>query len=166
MDAAGVRPGVTIARALSDQSETEMLAAKLAKVARRGDVIALNGDLGAGKTVFARAFIRARLRADDDVPSPTFTLVQIYEPVSSQDSAIWHFDLFRLHLPEDALELAIEDAFAEAITLIEWPERLGGLLPESRLDLTLMAGADERSRRLLIKGGADWRERLREGGFA
>ena len=166
MDPTGISPDVTIARTLSDQSETEMLAAKLAKLARRGDVIALAGDLGVGKTAFARAFIRARLRTDDDVPSPTFTLVQIYEPLSLQDPAIWHFDLFRLHLPEDALELAIEDAFAEAITLIEWPERLGGLLPDNRLDLTLMAGADERSRRVLIEAGGDWRERLREGGLA
>lgn len=166
MDPAGISPDVIIARTLSDESETEMLAATLAKVARRGDVIALIGDLGVGKTVFARAFIRARLRADDEVPSPTFTLVQIYEPASLQDPAIWHFDLFRLHLPEDALELAIEDAFAEAITLIEWPERLGGLLPDKRLDLTLMAGADARSRKVLIRGGADWRNRLREGGLA
>ena len=105
----------------------------------RRDVIALRGDLGAGKTVFARAFIRARTRPDEEVPSPTFTLVQVYEPAGRADAAIWHFDLFRLATAEDALELGIEDAFGGAISLIEWPERLGRLLPASRLDADAVA---------------------------
>lgn len=166
MDPASTNADLRIERTLRDQSETEMLAARLSNVARRGDVIALVGDLGAGKTVFARAFIRARLRAEDEVPSPTFTLVQVYEPASLQDPAIWHFDLFRLDAVEDALELGIEDAFAQGISLIEWPNRLGGLLPTNRLDVILTHTGDAESRRVLIEGGADWRRRLREAGIA
>jgi tRNA threonylcarbamoyladenosine biosynthesis protein TsaE len=100
------------------------------------------------------------------VPSPTFTLVQVYEPIGQADAAIWHVDLFRLETAEDALELGIEDAFGGAISLIEWPERLGRLLPERRLDLMLSPGPTADSRRVLIAGGAEWRHRLREAGIA
>ncbi len=88
-------------------------------------MIALKGELGAGKTSFARAFI-ARGGGGDEVPSPTFTLVQIYELAEAGDLA---FRLYRLREPEEAWELGIEDAFRDGITLIEWPERLGSLLP-------------------------------------
>ena len=152
--------------ALGDEAATEALAARLAAVARSRDVIALRGDLGAGKTVFARAFIRARTRPDEEVPSPTFTLVQVYEPAGRADAAIWHFDLFRLATAEDALELGIEDAFGAAISLIEWPERLGEMLPASRLDVTLASGPTADSRRVRIEGAAAWRRRLREAGIA
>jgi tRNA threonylcarbamoyladenosine biosynthesis protein TsaE len=152
--------------ALADESATEALAARLSAVARCRDVIALRGDLGAGKTVFARAFIRARTYSDEEVPSPTFTLVQVYEPTAGVDVAVWHFDLFRLESAEDALELGIEDAFAGAISLIEWPERLGQMLPAGRLDLTLTPGPTTDSRRVLIEGAAEWRRRLREAGIA
>ena len=114
-----------IALALADKSATEALAARLAAAARSRDVFALRGDLGTGKTVFARAFIRARTRRDEEVPSPTFTLVQTYEPAPLTEPAIWHYDLFRLQNADDALELDIEEAFCGAISLIEWPERLG-----------------------------------------
>src|SRR5689334_8960174 len=93
---------------LPDESATAMLAARTAGVARPADIIALKGELGAGKTAFARAFIRARGGADE-VPSPTFTLVQVYD---LDPTAIWHFDLYRLRAPEEAWELGIEDAFA------------------------------------------------------
>ena len=155
-----------IALALADESATEALAARLAAAARSRDVFALRGDLGTGKTVFARAFIRARTRRDEEVPSPTFTLVQTYEPASLTEPAIWHYDLFRLQNADDALELDIEEAFCGAISLIEWPERLGNWLPDRRLDLTLSPGATDGSRRVLIEGNADWRCRLREAGIA
>lgn len=140
------------------------LAAGLAPFATRGDVLALRGPLGAGKTVFARGFIAARARAAGlpehaigEVPSPTFTLVQTYD---LPDTPIWHFDLFRLERPEDALELGIEEAFATAISLIEWPERLGSLLPPNRLDLAIdFAGAGD-ARHLWLTGGGGWPSRL------
>src|SRR5438132_8708462 len=97
---------------LPDEAATAALAARIAALARPGDVIALAGELGAGKTSFARAFIRARTGRDgevaEEVPSPTFTLVQVYELA---DATIWHFDGYRLCDPEEAWELGIEDAF-------------------------------------------------------
>jgi tRNA threonylcarbamoyladenosine biosynthesis protein TsaE len=143
---------------LSDEAATAALAERVARVARAGDVIALKGELGAGKTVFARAFIRARGGAEE-VPSPTFTLVQMYDldPV-----AVWHFDLYRLRAAEEAWELGIEDAFAAAISLIEWPERLGSLLPPTRLEIALDFADAPQSRRVRLAGGGAWRERLQE----
>src|SRR5882672_4489738 len=100
---------------LPDEAATAAFAARISALAEIGDVIALRGNLGAGKTTFARAFIRARGCAEE-VPSPTFTLAQIYELASA---AIWHFDLYRLESPEDAWELGIEEAFSDGISLIE-----------------------------------------------
>src|ERR1700728_1701643 len=135
---------------LPEEAATAALAERIAALARTGDVFALRGDLGAGKTSFARAFIRAITRergaGDDEVPSPTFTLVQIYEP------GIWHFDLYRLRTPEEAWELGIEEAFAEGIALIEWPERLGPLLPQRRLDIALAFVEAPNARRAEIDG--------------
>ena len=144
--------------ALPDLPATEHLAAVIAGLVRRGDAILLEGPLGAGKSAFARAFLRAAA-ADPalEVPSPTFTLVQTYD---LPDTPIWHFDLFRLKQPEDALELGIEDAFAMAISLIEWPERLGIFLPPNRLDLEIAFTGDGDGRLLRLTGGDGWRSRL------
>ncbi|HEY3911865.1 MAG TPA: tRNA (adenosine(37)-N6)-threonylcarbamoyltransferase complex ATPase subunit type 1 TsaE [Stellaceae bacterium] len=142
---------------LPHEAATAALAARIAGQARPGDVIALRGDLGAGKTSFARAFIRARGDADEDVPSPTFTLVQTYQ---AGTVAIWHFDLYRLGAAEEAWELGIEEAFAAGISLIEWPERLGALMPPRRLEIALSFGERSQARRATCTGGADWPERL------
>jgi tRNA threonylcarbamoyladenosine biosynthesis protein TsaE len=142
--------------ALPDEAATISLAARIAALAQAGDVIALEGDLGAGKTVFARAFIRA-LGGEEEVPSPTFTLVQTY-PLTPV--AVWHFDLYRLHSPEEAWELAIEDAFAIGISLIEWPRRLGPLLPERRLEVALDFADRPEARRARLTAGSAWRARL------
>jgi tRNA threonylcarbamoyladenosine biosynthesis protein TsaE len=150
---------VIIVTNLPNETATAALAGRLAAIARPGDVIALRGDLGAGKTAFARAFIRARMSADAEVPSPTFTLVQVYEAAGA---AIWHFDLYRVAAAEEAWELGIEEAFAAGISLIEWPDRLGPLLPRHRLDITLEFRDQPESRRALIDGDSDWRARLRE----
>src|SRR5712691_9949050 len=136
---------------LPDEAATAAFAARVSALAAAGDVIALKGDLGAGKTSFARAFIRSR-GAVEEVPSPTFTLVQVYELAGA---AIWHFDLYRLKSADEAWELAIEDAFSEGISLIEWPERLGPLVPPRRLEITLSAGATPPARRATIDPGAD-----------
>ena len=141
---------------LADEAATAALAARLAALARPGDVIALTGELGAGKTSFARAFIRARGGAGE-VPSPTFTLVQIYDVDAA---TIWHFDGYRLRTHEEAWELGIEDAFVEGISLIEWPDRLGLLLPRHRLEITLLYGEQFGARRAALDSGQDWQRRL------
>jgi len=145
---------------LADEAATKALARRLAQAAEPGDVIALHGDLGAGKTSLARAFIQALAGQDEDVPSPTFTLAQMYE---CDAGTIWHFDLYRLEKPQDALELGIEDAFADGICLIEWPHRLGPWLPAGRLDLRLSAGQAEGVRHAELTGlGPVWTKKLRE----
>ena len=138
--------------ALPDAAATAALAARVAPLAARGDVVALSGTLGAGKTTFARGFIAARAGRPIEVPSPTFTLVQTYDLASG---VIWHFDLYRLARADDAIELGIDEAFADGISLIEWPERLGDLLPGRRLDITLAFDAGGRAARL-----DGWTDRL------
>jgi len=145
-----------IALDLPDEAATAELAGRIAAVAEPTDIIALKGELGTGKTTFARAFIRQHGERDD-IPSPTFTLVQTYD---SGPTAIWHFDLYRLRTSEEAWELAIEDAFASGISLVEWPERLGSLLPERRLQITFRFGAEPGARRLLLDPSKDWQARL------
>ncbi len=142
---------------LEDENATRALAGRVAALARSGDVFALAGDLGAGKTVFARAFIEALEGHDEEVPSPTFTLVQTYE---LPENLIYHFDLYRLENPEEAYELDIEEAFAEGISLIEWPDRLGTLLPEGALTVNLEHGGGN-ARRVTLSGGGAWKARLK-----
>jgi tRNA threonylcarbamoyladenosine biosynthesis protein TsaE len=144
---------------LPDETATAALAARIAALAAPGDVVALKGDLGVGKTSFARAFIHARGATEEEVPSPTFTLVQVYEAVGA---AIWHFDLYRLGMAEEAWELGIEDAFAAGISLIEWPERLGALLPPRHLEIAFAFGDRPQARRTVLAGGPEWRARLSE----
>lgn len=115
------------------QKDLVTLAHPFAKALRRGDVVALWGDLGVGKTTFARVLIHALVEKEIEVPSPTFTLVQIYD---SNHGEVWHCDLYRLKSQEEVFELGLEDAFHQAICLVEWPERLGNLLPRRRIDMT------------------------------
>jgi len=125
-----------------------------------GDVILLEGPIGAGKSAFARALIRARLdNPAEDVPSPTFTIVQTY-PDAKGD--IWHCDLYRISHPQDAIELGLDEAFESSICLIEWPDRVSGLLPPRALSITLAAGI--KSHLVTVTGSDAWRSRL-EGVF-
>ncbi|WP_395708745.1 tRNA (adenosine(37)-N6)-threonylcarbamoyltransferase complex ATPase subunit type 1 TsaE [Reyranella sp.] len=135
---------------LSDEAATERLGASLAGRLRPGDLVALQGGLGAGKTTLARAVLRA---ASGDpalvVPSPTFTLVEVYD---TPRGSYWHFDLYRLESAEQVLELGWEEARADGVALVEWAERLGPLLPPDRLAVSLtIEGA---GRRADIDGGA------------
>ncbi len=145
---------------LADEAETAALAGRIAGVCGVGDVIALGGDLGAGKTVFARAFIRAYLGRPEEVPSPTFTLLQIYGDEGS--TPVHHFDLYRLNDASETFELGFDEALADGIALIEWPDRLGALLPSDRLDLELRQGPSPDSRRARLTGHGFWRARLIE----
>jgi tRNA threonylcarbamoyladenosine biosynthesis protein TsaE len=126
---------------LADETATEALGATLAARLKPGDVVGLKGELGAGKTTLARAILRAAA-GDPDliVPSPTFTLVEVYE---TRRGTFWHFDLYRLETPEQVFELGWEEARAEGIALIEWPERLGALLPR-HLSVTLEVDGEGR----------------------
>lgn len=138
------------------ESRTGAIAAAIADLAEPGDIIALAGDLGSGKSVFARAFIYA-LGGTGDVPSPTFTLVQMYELTPSN---VLHFDLYRLEKPDDALELDLDDAFHDAISLIEWPARLGAYLPSRRLLITFEFGPKEDARTLHLDAPDAWARRI------
>lgn len=139
---------------LQDPAATAQLGLLLCGHLRAGDVLALEGTLGAGKSVLARAIISTACPLEDDIPSPTFTLVQTYEPEAMP--MIMHFDLYRLDDPQDALELGIEDAFIDAVSIIEWPQRLGGYLPRTALTIALAAGDQETSRIAHIRGDARW----------
>lgn len=125
------------------EKETAQLAAAFATFVQPRDIVALWGDLGVGKTAFCRFFIQALTHNKDEVPSPTFTLLQTYQ---APDFPIDHFDLYRLDKPEDVYELGIEDAFAEGVTLIEWPDKMGKLLPSTRrLNINIAMQKDERT---------------------
>jgi len=130
------------------------LGAWLAPFLRRGDVVLLKGDLGAGKTTWARGLICALL-GDVEVPSPTYTLVQTYDAPNFE---VWHFDLYRLKQENDVWELGIEEALEDGVCLIEWPERIDDLL--NGTELTIMLNIDETGRTANVVGNADWEARL------
>jgi tRNA threonylcarbamoyladenosine biosynthesis protein TsaE len=144
---------------LPTESDTIVLGQRLAALVRPGDVVCLSGTLGTGKSTLARALIRALTDAEEEVPSPTFTLVQQYETAAG---LVWHFDLYRLERPDDALELDVEEAFAEGISLIEWPDRLGPHLPRRRLDVLLQPDEAGLGRHATLTAYGHWAERLGE----
>jgi tRNA threonylcarbamoyladenosine biosynthesis protein TsaE len=141
--------------ALPDAAATLALGKRLGGVLGRGDVVCLSGTLGAGKTTLARGAIEAWTGRQEEAPSPTYTLVQTYEGAKGE---LWHVDLYRLKQPEDAWELGLEDAFADAACLIEWPERLQGQLPRDRLDIELAPQGEGRS--AVLRGRGAWSGRL------
>lgn len=131
------------------------LARQIAPRLKAGDCLLLDGPIGAGKTAFARALIRARLGREEDVPSPTFTLVQTYDDGITE---IWHCDLYRLADITELAELGLETALGAAICLIEWPDRMGSLAPPDALWLRFDALTDRH--RVRFSGSDVWVERL------
>ena len=148
---------------LKNEKETEHLAQKLATLSRSGDVIYLKGTLGMGKSFFARAFIRSIAGNKNlEVPSPTFTLVQTYTDLKTP---VWHFDLYRLESPEEIDEIGLDEALSSAVSLIEWPERLGRLPFPNTLVVTLEPGDQPEARvaHLSLKESesVSWNDRLK-----
>lgn len=140
---------------LDDIEATRELAEHLAPYLCKGDVLALSGDLGAGKTEFARALLRV-LGVTGDVPSPTFTLLQTYD---AGGLSIAHFDLYRLKSADELDELGWDDALADGVALVEWPVRAEGRLPESRLEFTFELEEDG-TRNVVIEPFGNWLDRF------
>lgn len=139
---------------LADADATQALGAALALRLRPGDAVCLYGPLGAGKTTLARGLIRALTGPDEEVPSPTFTLVQLYD---GPEFPVSHFDLYRLEQASEADELGLDEALEDGAVLIEWPQRLGGRLPPDRLDIEIAFDAEGRLARLTPHGA--WKGR-------
>lgn len=127
------------------------LARRLASFTHAPMTICLWGDLGAGKTTFARYFIQHLLISDEDIPSPTFTLIQSYETPKGE---VWHCDLYRLETSYEVEELGLLEAFGQAICLMEWPERIKDYLPKNRLDIHLTIDLDQTRTVEMISHGA------------
>ena len=140
---------------LKTENDTQHLAAQIAGILRAGDTLLLSGEIGAGKSAFARALIRTLAGAEIEVPSPTFTLVQTYE---LSDFDVWHCDLYRLTHPDEAFELGLDEAFETAVCLIEWPDRLAAEAPDGALILHFTAHQDAHSVTLTLS--KPWAERL------
>ena len=139
------------------EADTEVIARRIATKTQPRDVIGLSGELGAGKTTFARAFINAFPGKLEEVPSPTFTIVQTY---NRNGTEIQHFDLFRLKHFTEAYEIGIEDAFISSISLIEWPDRLGPALPVNFLNIMIDLRKKNSERIIKLYGSDTWALRL------
>ena len=141
---------------LADEAATQGLGAAVAKALRAGDAVCLSGPLGAGKSSLARALIRALTSPDEEVPSPTYTLVQAYR---GPDFEIAHFDLYRLKDPDEARELGLDEALEHGAAIIEWPQRLGGALPPDRLSLEIEPTKDGAARTARLSFHGTWQGR-------
>ena len=146
--------------ALADADATTALGARIAPLLQVGDAVLLYGPLGMGKSTLARGLIRALTRPDEDVPSPTFTLVQFYETTPP----IAHFDLYRLSRPDEAYEIGLDEALDDGCVLIEWPERLGedvSWIAGTNL-LTITITEQGEARLATVSGAGSWDERLQD----
>ena len=145
---------------LSSEEKTRALAIAFGALLKKGDIILLKGSIGAGKSFFARALIQSLQTIPENIPSPTFTLVQTYD---TQLGEIWHADLYRLKLAEELEELGLFEAFDNAISLVEWPEIMEASMPSRCLEIEFSATsfAGERIIKISTKN-IRWRSRLSE----
>ena len=151
-------PTPTTVLDLNSIDQTTEFARRFAATFRRGDCLLLEGSIGAGKTHFARSAIQSLQDVPEDVPSPTFTLVQTYDTRSGE---LWHADLYRLTSPEEIEELGLTEAFETAICLVEWPDRLGDMVPEGALRMAFHTHPEnDEGRRIVLSGGDKWQDRL------
>lgn len=139
---------------LKNEEDTQKLGTILSNFVRISDCFALFGDLGAGKTTFSRGFIQAILQTNEEIPSPTFTIVQTYE---IDDETLYHFDLYRLENEEEIWELGWEE-ISNGISLIEWPERAKKYLPKNRVEINLKFNAASRIANISIFGNGEFIE--------
>lgn len=144
---------------LPDEAATAHLGAAIAAALRPGEAVCLFGPLGAGKSTLARALVRALTTPDEEVPSPTFTLVQFYAGPRLQ---VAHFDLYRLTDPDEAYEIGLDEALDEGAAVIEWPQRLAGRLPRDRLDVEIELTEDAGGRRARLTPHGAWEGRRLE----
>ncbi|KUP94796.1 tRNA (adenosine(37)-N6)-threonylcarbamoyltransferase complex ATPase subunit type 1 TsaE [Tritonibacter horizontis] len=144
---------------LDNGDATTILAQNIARTLSPGDVLLLEGPIGAGKTHFARSLIQSLLLAPEDVPSPTFTIVQIYDVAVGE---LWHADLYRLSHVDEIEELGLLAAFEEAICLVEWPDRLEELRPDTALNVrfSLVSDRDDARRVEVFWTSETWDQKL------
>lgn len=133
---------------VANETETALVAQELAPLLKKGDVVLLNGTLGVGKTTFVRALIRYLLKSETEVPSPTYTLLQMYD---TSQFTIYHFDFYRLKTPEEAYEVGIEDAFSDGVSMIEWPDKISPLIPQNHKTISFQL-LDDGTRKITAEG--------------
>lgn len=138
---------------LNSLQDTASLARKIGIALQPGQSISLKGDLGTGKTEFVRALIRSLMGEAETVPSPTFTLVQTYE---TPKGTLWHCDFYRLESPEEAVELGLEEALANDMVVMEWPEKLGPRFFRGNLTLSFFLESNGQNRRVMLQGNGPW----------
>ena len=137
--------------------ETKAIALRIKENLQNGDIVLLKGEIGAGKSHFARSLIQAAMDKVEEVPSPTFTLVQTYDTVVG---SIWHADLYRLSDQSEVFELGLIDAFGDDIVLIEWPDRLGYLEPQDALTIELVILENDKREVIFSTSSCVWEARL------
>ncbi len=149
---------IQIESLLASPKEVLAFGGRLSKILRPQDVVFLIADLGAGKTTLARGIIQAIIGENTDVSSPTYNLIHVWDGPKCQ---IWHADLYRLEEPAEVFALGLEEAFEHAITLVEWPDRMGQMAPENRLDICIEK--TPKGRKVVLRPiGVQWKERFDE----